>query len=100
MEREEILQKAQRETDEMLIQVRDKSVKVTYTALVLSAAVFAFIRGMAGQPVMDLGATVCCSVFAGRVYCFIRTKEKFDLVMAVLTLLASIAATISFFMGY
>lgn len=100
MDRENILKKAQNEEDEMVVQTRDKAMKYTYVALVLSAAVFAFIRGMRDQPVMDLCATVCFSVFAGRTYCFIKTKEKFDLIMAIITILLAIFATVRFFMGH
>lgn len=100
MNREEILAKARQEQDEMAVQVRDKAMKCTYIVLVLSAAVFAFIRGLNGQPVMDLCATVCYSVFAGRMYCYVKTREKFDLWMAVITIITAVVATVRFFMGH
>lgn len=100
MTREEVLAKARSGKDEMAVQVKDKAMKWTYIVLVLSAAVFAFIRGLNGQPVMDLCATVCFSVFAGRMYCYIKTKEKHDLVMAIITIATAVVATIRFFMGH
>lgn len=100
MNKEEILAKARQEQDEMAAQVKDKSMKWTYVVLVLSAAVFAFIRGQNGQPVMDLCATVCYSVFAGQMYRYIKTKEKFDLIMAVIMIITAVAATVRFFMGH
>lgn len=101
MDKETILKKAQVEkNDEMVAQTRDKAIKLTYVVLVLSAAVFAFVRGLRGAPVMDLCATVCYSVFAGRIYCYCKTKERFDLVMAVVTLAIAIMATVRFFMGH
>lgn len=100
MDREEILKKAQGEADEMVVQTRDKAMKYTYIALVLSAAVFSFIRGLHDQPIMDLCATVCFSVSAGRTYCFIKTKDRFDFIIAVVTILMAIFATVRFFMGH
>ena len=49
---------------------------------------------------MDLCATVCFSIFAGRLYCFVKTKERFELCMAVITFLVAVGATIRFFMGH
>lgn len=54
MDRDEILRRSREEkNDEMEIQVRDKAMKWTYIALVLSAAFFSLIRGMHDQPIMD-----------------------------------------------
>lgn len=100
MDRDQILAKARYEKDEMEVQVKDKSMKVTYIVLVLTAAVFAFIRGMNDQPVMDLCATVCYSVFAGRIYCYVKTKNRFDLIMAVITIVTALVATYRFWTGH
>ena len=101
MDKEEILRRSRAENyDEMEAQTRDKSIKWTYITLVLSAAFFAFIRDMNNQPSMDLCATVSLSVFAGRIYCFARTKEKCNLVIAVFMFVIAVLATIRFFMGH
>lgn len=101
MDRDEVLRRSREEkNDEMEIQVRDKAMKWTYIALVLSAAFFALIRGMHDQPIMDLCATVCISVCAGRFYCYTKTKDKFNLVMAIVMLIVAIAAAVRFFMGH
>lgn len=101
MDREEILRRSREEKrDEMVVQVRDQAMKWTYIVLVLSAAFFAFIRGLREQPVMDLCATVCISVSAGRFYCFSKTKDKFNLIMAIVTLIVAIFACVRFFMGH
>lgn len=101
MDRDEILRRSREEkNDEMEIQVRDKAMKWTYIALVLSAAFFSLIRGMHDQPIMDLCATVCISVCAGRFYCYIKTRDKFNLVMAIVTLVVAITAAVRFFMGH
>ncbi len=101
MDRDEVLRRSREEkNDEMVVQVRDKAMKWTYIALVLSAAVFSLIRGMHDEPIMDLCATVCISVSAGRFYCFSKTKDKFNLIMAVVTLIVAIAAGVRFFMGH
>ena len=101
MDKEEILRRSRAENcDEMEIQTRDKAMKWTYITLVISAAFFAFIREMDNQPFMDLCATVSLSVFVGRIYCFARTKERYDLVMAVITFAIAVFATVRFFMGH
>lgn len=100
MNKEEILKKAQNEEDEMLAQTRDRAMKYTYIVLVLAAAFFALLRNLKDQPVMDLCATVCFSVSAGRFYCFIKSKDKYNLIMAVVTIAIAIVATIRFFMGH
>lgn len=84
----------------MVIQTRDKAMKYTYLALVLSAAVFAFIRDLNNEPMMDLCAAVCISVSVGQIYHFIKTKEYDNLIMAVITAIVAIFATIRFFLGH
>lgn len=100
MDKDAILKKAQNEKDEMVEQVRDKSIKYVYIVMVLVSAFFAFIRGLHDQPVMDLCATVCYSMFAGNIYRFAKTKDKYYLIMSIVTLGAAIVATVRFFMGH
>lgn len=100
MDKDSILAKAQKEKDEMVMQTRDKAMKYTYLALVLSAAVFAFIRDLNNEPMMDLCATVCISVSVGQIYRFIKTKEYDKLIMAIITAIVAIFATIRFFLGH
>ena len=97
MNREEILQKSRNEGfDEMEMQVRDKSMKLAYLVLLLSAAIFTFIRANNGQPTMDLCATISLSAFAGHMYRFIKTKKTNSLVIAVIMLLLTVCTTIGF----
>lgn len=100
MNKEEILKKAQNEEDEMIAQTRDKAMKYTYIVLVLVAAFFTVIGNLNNQPVMDLCATVCFSVSAGRFYCFIKSKDKYNLIMAIITIAIAVFATVRFFMGH
>lgn len=101
MNRDEILQRAQNEkSDEMEIQIRDKSLKWTYITMVVVAAVFAFIRGMNNKPMMDLCVTVCASVCAGQIYRFIKTKDRGCLMLAVVSFIISVVALIRFLMGH
>lgn len=100
MDKETILNKARKEKDEMEVQVQAQSMKYVYLVMVLSAAVFSLVRGLQDQPIMDLCATVCYSVFAGRIYCYIRTKEQFHLIMAIVSLAVAVMATVRFFMGH
>ena len=101
MEKEEILRRSRSEkNDELEKQVWNMSMRWTYLAMVVSAAVFSYIRDMNGQPMMDLCATVCISVCAGRAYCYAKTKESFHLIMALVIFAIAIFATIRFFMGH
>lgn len=79
MDKDSILAKAQKEKDEMIVQTRDKAMKYTYLTLVLSAAVFAFIRDLNNQPIMDLCATVCISVSVGQIYLLLKQKSMTNL---------------------
>ncbi len=101
MTKEKILQLARGEQkDEMAQQVRDRSMKWTYIVMVLSAAVFAFLRARQGQPMMDLCATVCFSVSAGFWYRSIKMGERGCLVLGWITLAVGIAATVRYFLGH
>lgn len=101
MDKNEILMRAQKEgNDEMEIQIRDKSIKWTYIAMVLLAAIFSFIRSEQGLPMMDLSATVCGSVCVGQIYRYMRNKEKGCLAIAAITFIVAIVATVRFFMGH
>lgn len=103
MNREEILEKSRNEykgKDEMERQIRDKSMLWTYLAMVIAAAVFSFIRGEQGYPVMDLCATVSISVCAGHFYRFIKRRERFSLLISCIMLIISIFAAVRFMMGH
>lgn len=100
MDRDEILEKARKEGDEMAVYAKDKSMVYTYIALVVSAGIFALVRGLRDEPIMDLCATVCFSVSVGRLYRFLKTKERFELVMAGIGFVIAVVAAIRFFMGH
>lgn len=101
MNREDILAKAQQEkNDEMEIRVRDQSMRWTYLAMVLTAAVFAFLRGERGEPMMDLCVTVCASVVAGQLYRFFKVRDKGCLVMGLIALAVGIFGLVRYCMGH
>ena len=101
MNREEILARARQENrDEMEIQVRERAMKWTYLVLVLTAAVFAYLRSLQGQSIMDLAVMVCASVAAGQLYRYLKTREKWCLGLGAAMLLAAAAALVRFCMGY
>lgn len=101
MNKDEVLKKAQAEHgDEREEQVKDRSLRWVCATMVLFAAAFAYIRGMRGQPVMDLCATVCASVCAGMAYRYCKTKEKSYLWLGIVMLACTVAAAIRFFLGY
>lgn len=101
MNKDEILKRAQQEkNDEMEIQVRDKSIRWTYIAMVLTAAIFSFIRDQQGLPMMDLCATVSISVCVGQFYRYVKTRDHGCLLIAMIMFAVSILATVRFFMGH
>lgn len=103
MNKEEILARSRKENegyDEFQLQVRDKSMKWTYIIMVVTAAIFTWIRAGQGLPIMDLCATVSLSVCVGQSYRFMKTKDKGCLVLAMITLLVAIVAIIRFLGGH
>lgn len=74
--------------------------KYTYITLVLTAAIFAFLRGLQDQPVMDLCATVCYSVFVGQMYRWRKTRKTENLILAAVTIITAVVATVRYFMGH
>ena len=103
MNKEEILAKSRKENegcDEFQLQVRDKSMRWTYITMVVVAAIFAFIREEQGLPIMDLSVTICSSVCVGQFYRFIKTKDKWCLMLAVVALIVGIFAIIRFLGGH
>lgn len=100
MEKEEILAKAQAEKiDEREIFINDKSMLWTYLVMAVSAGIFTIIRSFQELPIMDLCATVCLSASAGQFYRFIKTKERFNIVVSVIMFVIGITAAVLFFMG-
>lgn len=103
MNKEEILAKSREENkrcDEFQIQVRDTSIKWTYLTMVVTAAIFAWIRGEQGLPMMDLSVTICLSVCVGQSYRFLKTKDKGCLMLAAVSLLVGVLAFIHFLGGH
>ena len=101
MDKEEILKKAQTESkDERELQVKDKSIGLSYIVMTLMAAVFTGIRAEQGFPMMDLCATVCGSVCAGMAYRFFKTKKTEYLLLALITFIVMIVAIVRFAMGH
>lgn len=103
MNKEEILAKSRKENercDEFRRQVGDKSMRWTYITMVFVAAIFTWIRAEQGLPMMDLSVTICSSVCVGQFYRFIKTKEKWCLMMAVIALLVGVFGLIRFLGGY
>lgn len=101
MNKEDILKKSRLEnSDEMVIQIIDKSFRWIYLTMVLVAAFFAFIRGIEDQPIMDLCATVSFSISVGNIYRAYKTNNKYYLIIGFILFAIAIFATIRFFMGY
>lgn len=100
MDKKEILQKAQAEKiDEREVFISDRSMRWTYIVMVLSAGIFTIVRSCQDLPIMDLCATVCFSVATGHIYRFVKTREKFNIIMGIAMLVIGAFATVRFFMG-
>lgn len=101
MKKEEILAKAQAEKkDEMEVFISDKSMRWTYLVMVMAAGIFTIVRSFHDLPIMDLTATVSLSVCAGQLYRYIKTKEKFSLIMVIAMAIVAVISTVRFFMGH
>lgn len=101
MNKEEILAKAKQENkDERELLVRDQSMRWTYLTMVITAAVFAFIREQKGQPMMDLCVTVCASVCVGQLYRYVKTTDRSCLILGGIALVVAIISLIRFCMGH
>lgn len=99
MNKEEILAKSRKSEDEMTLQVKDKSFKWILITMLALAAIFAFIRAEQGYPISDLTITVSGACFVGFIYRFIKTKDKYNLVLAIFTLISCIAGIYRFCIG-
>lgn len=99
MNKDEILEKSRKSEDEMTLQIRDKSFKWVLITMVVLAAAFAYIRAEQGYPMSDLTITVTGSCFVGFIYRFIKTKERWNLVCAIFTLIGCLLGIYGFCVG-
>ena len=74
--------------------------KWTYLTMVIVAAVFAYIRGMKDQPMMDLCVTVCASVSVGQLYRYWKLRCKDCLILGLVALAVAVVALVRFCMGH
>lgn len=101
MNKEEILAKAQAEKkDEMESFITDRSMRWTYIVMVMSAGIFTIIRSLHDLPIMDLCCTVCFSVAAGHIYRFVKTREKFYIIIGLVMAVMGVFAGVRYFMGH
>ena len=101
MNKEEILEKGRSENkDERDVIVRDQSIKWTFITMVVLSAVFAYLRAVQGQTMMDLTVVVCGSVSVSFLYRFFQTKRKDLLILGLIILLCAIVALVRFCIGY
>ena len=101
MKNEEILEIAQNDMeDEREIQVKDKSFLWAYIILTLSICFFRYIGTENADSISDLSASICLSACAAFTYRFIKTKEKWYLLLAFITFSVAILGIVRFFMGH
>jgi hypothetical protein len=100
MNKDEILEKSRLEDrDEREEQIRDKAIKWTFLMMVLTSAIFAVIRGLKGESVLDLPVIVCSSITVFQLYKYFRLKKKEFLTFGIITLSAAAICLIGFCMG-
>ena len=101
MKKEEILAKSRSENrDEREEIVRDKSMRLTYVTMAVLSAVFAYIRGLKGESVMDLSVVVCGSVCVSFLYRYFKTNKRDYLIWGITTACVAILALVRFCMGH
>ncbi|MEA4914133.1 MAG: DUF6442 family protein [Christensenella sp.] len=101
MKKEEILEKSRSENkDERDEMIRDQSVKWTFLTMVVLSAIFAYLRVMQGQTMMDLTVVVCGSVSVSFLYRYFKTKRKELLVLGIVILICAGVALIRFCTGH
>ncbi len=101
MKKEEILEKSRSENkDERDEMIRDQSVKWTFLTMVVLSAIFAYLRVMQGQTMMDLTVVVCGSVSVSFLYRYFKTKRKELLVLGIVILICAAVALIRFCTGH
>ena len=101
MKKEEILEKGRSENkDERDEMIRDQSIKWTFMTMVVLSAIFAYLRAVQGQTMMDLTVIVCGSVSVSFLYRFFQTKRKDLLILGLVILLCAIVALVRFCTGY
>ena len=100
MKKEEILAKAQAEkVDEREIFISDRSMRWTYLVMAVTAGIFMIARSIRDIYSADLISVVCFSAAAGNIYRFVKTKEKWYLVVGIVMLAAGIFTAVLFFTG-
>ena len=103
MTKEEILAKSRNENkngDERDKKILTDAVKCSFLVMVLAAAVFAVVRSLRGESVWDLPAVCCAAVSADFIYRYAKTKERWCLVPAAVTLIAAVVTAVLFFAGH
>ena len=102
MTKEEISAKSRKDNkseDKTEKKIFSDAMKFSYAAMLVSAAIFAIVRSVKGYPTMDLPAVCCISVFADFMYRYVKTKEKFNFVIAVVMFINAVVFAVLFFMG-
>lgn len=100
MKKEEILEKARKEkTDEREKFVNDRSAVWMAVAMALASAFFVCVRGE-DAPMSDLAAICCFSASVCFVYRFVRLKQVYYLIMALVMAALTVVSTIRFFQGH
>lgn len=100
MNKYEILEKSRSENkDEREEQIKDKSMKWTFLVMVITSAIFAFIRGLKGESELDLAVVVCSSIAVFYLYRYFMLKKREYLNLGIITFCVALICLIGFCLG-
>ena len=101
MNKDEILEKSRLENhDEREDVIRDRSLRWTLITMTVLSVAFASLRAYGGHSIADLTVVVCGSVGVTFLYRFIKTKQVYFLVLAVVLLAVAVFSLIRFISEY
>ena len=100
MNKNEILKTSRLENkDEREDRIRDESVKWVFLAMIVISAIFAFIRGIRGESVLDLGVIVCSSLTVFQFYRYFKLRKREYLIYAIIAFCTAVICLIGFCLG-
>ncbi|MBZ4666661.1 DUF6442 family protein [Mahella sp.] len=101
MDKNEILEKSRSENhDEYETYIKDQSIKWLFLVMVITSAIFAVIRGIKGESMLDLAVIVCASVGSSLLYRFNKLRSKDDLLSGIIAFCTAVICLIGFCLGY
>ena len=99
MNKEEILELRRKENrDERDEAIRDKSNKWVFVVMIIIAAIFAIVRVMKGETMLDLTVTVCSAMAVSNWYQYKYTMKRDNLISAIIISVVAVVCLIVYCM--